>query len=317
MAITTRTVREMPSAFSIENILEPEKHLVKVCAYARVSTDRDEQEESFERQCEHYRAYINANWEWEFCGVYADQGITGTKAEKRPEFMRLISDCLNNKIDKVLVKSISRFARNTVDALKYIRLLKDKNISVYFETNKMDTLTPGGEVLITVLAAMAEEESRSMSSNIKWTYRKKHERGEYTIPATMMGYKKAANGDGYEIVPEEAKIIQRIFREYVGGMTTTQIAKALRDDNIKTPMGNSKWTAAGVAAKLANEKYMGAAILGKTYKPDLLSTRRVNNGEAPRYYVEHGHPAIVSKELYELAQMEKQARNTANDEAIG
>ncbi len=175
-----RVVREIPAA-SVFNIGDYTAPKLVVAAYARVSTEKEEQEESFERQVEHYTTLINSKSEWVFGGIYADPGITGTRAEKRPDFMRMISDCRAGKINKILVKSISRFARNTVDALNFIRELKDMGISIYFENENIDTLTPGGEVLITILAAMAEQESRTMSTNIKWTYQKKFKNGEVVL----------------------------------------------------------------------------------------------------------------------------------------
>lgn len=178
--------------------------------------------------------------------MYPDPGITGTKAEKRPEFMKMIEDCRAGKIEKIMVKSVSRFARNTVDALNYIRELRDMNVSVQFESENIDTLTPGGEVLLTILAAMAEQESRTMSNNIKWAYQKKFEKGEVTInTGLMLGYRKAGKDeDGravYAIVEEEAEIIRRIYREYLNGSTITQIMHSLEADGVKTKRGAVKW----------------------------------------------------------------------------
>ena len=202
-----RVVRAMPQIAVVQLEEATVQKKLKVAAYARVSTDKEEQEDSFERQVEHYTNLIKSNPEWEFVRVYPDPGITGTKAEKRPEFMKMIEDCRAGKIEKIMVKSVSRFARNTVDALNYIRELRDMNVSVQFESENIDTLTPGGEVLLTILAAMAEQESRTMSNNIKWAYQKKFEKGEVTInTGLMLGYRKAGkDGDGravYEIVEE-------------------------------------------------------------------------------------------------------------------
>lgn len=250
-----------------------------VAAYARVSTEKEEQEDSFERQVEHYTAMIQANPKWSFVEVYADPGITGTKADKRPNFMRMIDDCRAGKIKKVLVKSVSRFARNTVDALTYIRELKELGVSVYFESENIDTLTPGGDVLLTILAAMAEQESRTISANIKWAYQKKFEKGEVTInTGLMLGYEKAGKSeDGrtqYRIVEEEAEIVRRIFREYIGGKTITQIRQGLQADRIVSKRGCSSWYSTTITNILSNEKYAGNAVLGKTFKPDVLSKKR-------------------------------------------
>jgi DNA invertase Pin-like site-specific DNA recombinase len=216
MAVTTRrVVREIPRA-AILHVDAKEVLRMVVVAYARVSTEKEEQEDSFERQVSYYTALINSKPEWKFGGIYADPGITGTRAEKRPDFLRMIEDCRAGKINKILVKSISRFARNTVDALNYIRELKELGISIYFENENIDTLTPGGEVLITILAAMAEQESRTMSTNIKWSYQKKFKNGEVILnTGLMMGYINTGRKDDegkviYAINEEEAEIVRRI-----------------------------------------------------------------------------------------------------------
>lgn len=318
MEQTRRIVHRMPSAdmFRTAQYAPPKK---VVAAYARVSTEKEEQEDSFERQVEHYTKLITSNPEWEFGGIYADSGITGTRAEKRPDFMRMIADCRAGKIDRIYVKSISRFARNTVDALNYIRELKDLGIGIQFESEKIDTLGTGGEVLLTILAAMAEQESRTMSTNIKWAYQKKFEKGDVMInTGTVLGYRKAANGE-YEIVEDEAEIVRRIYREYVSGMSVPQIARRLEADGFQTKRGSTAWRPNAVLGILKNEKYSGNAILGKTYKPDVLSKRRIkNDGSAsPMYYAENTHPAIISKELFDLAQDEMQRRKDEKDTAVG
>ncbi len=312
-----RTVRRIPSPalFTTGQYRAPD---LVVAAYARVSTEKEEQEDSFERQVAHYTSLIRSKQEWTFGGIYADPSITGTRVEKRPDFMRMIADCRAGKINKVLVKSISRFARNTVDALNYIRELKDLGISVYFENENIDTLTPGGEVLLTILAAMAEQESRTMSTNIKWSYQKKFQNGEVILNTGMvLGYAKNSDG-GYVIVEEEAEIVRRIFREYIGGMTVPQISRGLEADNIKTKRGSTKWHTNAVLGILRNEKYTGNAILGKTYKPDVLSKKRMKNtGQAPMYYAENTHPAIIPQELFEMAQAETQRRIEEKNTAVG
>ena len=236
MAVTTRrVVREIPRA-AILHIDAKEVLRMVVVAYARVSTEKEEQEDSFERQVSYYTTLINSKPEWKFGGIYADPGITGTRAEKRPDFLRMIEDCRAGKINKILVKSISRFARNTVDALNYIRELKELGISIYFENENIDTLTPGGEVLITILAAMAEQESRTMSTNIKWSYQKKFKNGEVLLNTSMMmGYIKTDRRDEegkviYEINEEEAVVVRRIYREYLSGVTVTRICRGLEAD---------------------------------------------------------------------------------------
>jgi len=311
-----RVVRRIPASelFSKQEY----KPQMVVAAYARVSTEKEEQEDSFERQVQHYTDLITKRPDWLFGGIYADPGITGTRADKRPDFMRLIEDCRAGKINKVLVKSISRFARNTVDALNYIRELKDLGVSVYFENENVDTLTPGGEVLLTILAAMAEQESRTMSTNIKWSYQKKFQNGEVILNTSiLLGYGKNSKGE-YVIIEEEAEIVRRIFREYVGGTSIPHIAKILEEAGAKTKLGNTKWKNNSIMGILRNEKYTGNAILGKTYKPDVLSKRRVKNtGQAPMYYAENSHPAIIEQELFDMAQSEMERRKNEKDGPVG
>ena len=321
---TRRVVRQIPSAMIFDT--HAVTHAVTrtlVAAYARVSTEKEEQEDSFERQVEHYTTLITSNPEWQLVEVYADPGISGTRAEKRPNFMRMIADCRAGKINKVMVKSISRFARNTVDALNYIRELKDLGIGVYFESENIDTMTSGGEVLLTILAAMAEQESRTMSTNIKWSYQKKWQNGDITLNTGMMlGYKKAGkDADGhdiFEINEEEAAIIRRIYREFIGGATVTRIAKGLEADGILTKLGRKKWSHSVIESILTNEKYTGNAILGKTYKPDVLTKYRMKNtGKAPMYYAEGSHPAIIEKELFDIVQEEMRRRKTTSERTVG
>ena len=241
---TRRVVRTMPQMFI--DVADNQSERLQVAAYARVSTEKEEQEDSFERQVEHYKQLIYSKPDWQFVDVYADPGISGTRAEKRPDFLRMIEDCRAGKIKKVLVKSISRFARNTVDALQYIRELKDLGISVYFESENIDTLTPGGEVLLTILAAMAEQESRTISSNIKWAWQRKFQKGDIILnTGLMLGYRKIGKDDEghdvYEINEEEAEIVRRIYREFIAGYSITQIAKRLQADGVKTKLGRESW----------------------------------------------------------------------------
>lgn len=308
METKRRVVHEIPVLYKPNMQTISKKEVV--CGYARVSTDNEEQEDSFERQVEHFTKVINSRSDWVFGGVYADPGITGTRADKREQFQKMMNDCRAGKINRILVKSISRFARNTVDTLMYIRELKELGISVYFETQNIDTMTPGGEVLITILAAMAEQESRTMSTNIKWAYQKRFKEGAVLINfRNTLGYTKV--GDDYVIVEEEAEIIKRIFREYIGGATYKQIADGLMADGIKTGMGKDTWSDSSVQGIIVNEKYTGNAILGKSFKPDVLSkTRLINKGQAPSYYVQNSHPAIISQDIFDMATAERERRRT-------
>lgn len=308
MATATRVVRQIPVNF-IKSSAVGIVTKTKVAAYARVSTDKSEQEDSFERQVEHYTHYIKSRTDWEYVDIYADPGITGTRADKRPEFQRMMADCRLGKINKILCKSIARFARNTVDALESIRELKELGIGVYFESQNIDTLTPGGDVLLTILAAMAEQESRTISTNVKWTFQKKRANGEVTFNYTrFLGYTRNEQGE-IEIVPEQAEIVRRIYREFMCGYSSAIIARRLMEDGIPTPSNKTEWRAGVVRSILRNEKYYGAAILGKTYKPDVLSKKRYKNeGQSDMYYVEDSHPAIISKEEYDMVQEELKRR---------
>lgn len=322
--VARRIVTAVPSVGASAARTDREYVKEPVAAYARVSTEKEEQEDSFERQVEHYTKMIQTNPKWSFVEAYADPGITGTKADKRPNFMRMIDDCRAGKIKKVLVKSVSRFARNTVDALTYIRELKDLGVSVYFESENIDTMTPGGDVLLTILAAMAEQESRTISANIKWAYQKKFEKGEVTInTGLMLGYEKAGKTeDGrtqYRIIEEEAAIVRRIYREYIGGKTITQISQGLREDGLVSKRGCSTWCSNTITNILKNEKYAGNAVLGKTYKPDVLSKKRFKNdgSKSPMYYAENTHPAIIDEETFELAKEEMERRQNDKQKAVG
>ena len=300
-----RTVTVMPATLraNLSEMIQKEN----VTYYARVSTDMNEQEESYEKQREYFENYIKLRPEWNYVEGYADQGISGTKAQQRPEFMRMIEDCRKGKINRILVKSISRFARNTVDTLHYLRELKELGVSVWFETQGIDTMTPNGEVLITILAALAEQESRTISTNVKWGYQKRFNDGKVIINHRfILGYTKV--GKEYVIVEDEAKIVRKIFLDYLSGKTARQICDELNQDGIPTKRG-CNWTPSTVLNMLSNEKYTGNAILGKTFQVDVLSKARVKNkGQGTLYYVENSHPGIISQEIFDMVQKEKQRR---------
>jgi len=281
-------------------------------AYARVSTNKFEQSESLERQESSYREYIQRQSGWKYREIYSDPGLSGTRAEKRPGFMRLIADCKAGLINKILVKSLSRFARNTVDALTYIRLLKELRISVFFETENIDTLTPGGEVLITILAGLAEQEARNISKNVTWGFNKKFQNDGIIMPTkNFLGYTLDADKN-IIIDMQEAPVVQRIFREFIGGYSTQQIALRLVADGVKSPRGKDRWQATTIRSIIRNPKYCGDAIMGKTYKPDVLSPRRLKNDGVIRdlFYIPDCCPVIISKELFNLAKAEDERRNS-------
>ena len=277
----------------------------RVCAYCRVSTNNEDQLSSYEAQVEHYTAYIQNNFSWEFGGIYADEGISGTNTKKRNEFNRMIEDCMAGKIDMVITKSISRFARNTLDTLQYVRQLKEKNIAIFFEKENVNTLDSKGEFLITLLGSLAQEESNSLSQATRMGIVFKFQEGKVKVNHNkFLGYTKDENGE-LIIVPEQADVVRRIYREFLEGKSGGRIAKDLERDGILTGAGKEKWPASTVTKILKNEKYMGDALLQKTYTVDFLTKKRVkNNGIVQQYYVEDSHPPIVPKEEFAAVQAE-------------
>ena len=272
----------------------------RVAAYARVSTASDEQMGSVEAQKDYFQKLITERPGWVLVDIYADEGISGTSLTRREAFNRMIDDAMAGKIDMIITKSLSRFARNTVDTLNTIRKLKVAGIGVYFEKEDIDTLDAKGEFLITLMSSLAEEESRSISENVKWGVRKRFADGKYTLPyKQFLGYKKGPDGNP-ELVEEEAKIIRLIYRLFLDGYSTTAIAKKLTNAGIKTPAQNTVWQRATIESILRNEKYYGAALLQKRYCVDFRSKKMVpNSGELPKYYIENDHAPIVTKAVFD------------------
>ena len=292
-----------------ENNKEKNKKL-KVAAYCRVSTESEEQAGSFETQVSHYTQYIQKNSDWLLIDVYADEGISGTNTKNRKEFNRMIADCKRGMIDLIITKSISRFARNTLDCLKYIRDLKARDVAVFFEKENINTMDSKGEVLITIMASLAQQESESMSKNIKMGLRYRYQNGVVKFgTSNFLGYDMNEN-DELVINEEQAKVVRRIFKEYLEGSGTGQIAKGLMKDGILTGAGNKKWLGEDINRIISNEKYMGDVLLQKTYTVDCLTKQRIkNDGKVPQYYIEDNHEPIVSKEIFHLAQQEKARRS--------
>ncbi len=292
---------------------EEMKPKLMVAAYCRVSTDSEEQATSYEAQIEHYTEFIQKNEEWEFAGIFADDGISGTNTKKREEFNRMIAECMKGNIDMIITKSISRFARNTLDCLKYIRQLKDKNISVFFEKEGINTMDSKGEVLLTIMASLAQQESQSLSKNVKLGLQYRYQQGEVQVNHNrFLGYTKDEDGK-LVILPEEAETVKRIYREYLQGASLAQIGKGLEVDDILTGAGKGKWRPETIKKMLQNEKYMGDALLAKTYTVDFLTKKRVkNNGIVPQYYVEDNHEPIIPKDLYMQVQEEMVRRANLN-----
>ncbi|MCR5295709.1 MAG: recombinase family protein [Lachnospiraceae bacterium] len=275
-----------------------EKKKLRVAAYCRVSTDSCEQKTSFDGQVKHYMELIEKNPEWEMAGIYADEGITGTSAARRPEFQRLMADCEEGRIDLVLTKSISRFARNTLELLACVRHLIDINVHIVFESNQIDTRAAYSEMLLTILAAFAQEESRSISENTIWGVRKRFETG-VTRWVRLYGYEKGANGE-HVIVPEQAAVVRKIFQLYEKGTSTKDIIRYLHESGTASPNGGKKWTAASVNNLLNNERYAGDLLLQKFHVENHISHKCVPNDstEVPSYYIENHHTPIVSKKQY-------------------
>lgn len=283
----------------------------RVAAYCRVSTDKEQQEHSFETQKEMYTDMIMMKPNWQMAGIYADEGITGTIAKKRPDFMRMIEDCRKGKIDLIITKSVSRFSRNNLDCLLYVRELKEMGIPIIFEKEGINTLQVSSELLITLFSGLSQAESESISMNVKIGKRQSLKNGNVPFSyKSFLGYRKGADGKP-EIDEEQAVIIRRIFAEYLVGKSLLDIAKGLTADGIPTARGKSNWSSARVRSILTNEKYKGDALLQKTYIVDCISKKsKKNNGELPMYYVENNHPAIIERAVFDRVQEEISRRNS-------
>lgn len=277
----------------------------RAAGYARVSTDSDEQFTSYEAQIDYYTQFIKRHSDWEFVKVYTDEGITGTSTKHRDGFNQMIEDALAGKIDLIVTKSVSRFARNTVDSLVTVRKLKEKGVEVFFEKENIYTLDSKGELLITIMSSLAQEESRSISENVTWGQRKRFSDGKVSLPyKQFLGYRKGEN-DLPEIVPEEADLVRRIYSMFMHGKTACTIAHQLTKDGIPTPAGKSKWQTSTINSILTNEKYKGSALLQKKFTVDFLTkTMKKNEGEVPQYFIEHSHPAIIAPLEFKLVQNE-------------
>ena len=295
------TIPATISKFSRTPINEVKKR--RVAAYARVSTDSEEQQTSYEAQIDYYTNYINDRVDWEYAGMYTDEGITGTSTAKRVGFQKMIDDALLGKIDLIITKSVSRFARNTVDSLTTVRKLRDKGIEIYFEKENIWTLDSKGELLITIMSSLAQEESRSISENCTWGQRKRFADGKVSVPfQRFLGYDKGPDGN-LVVNPEQAKIVKRIYLMFLRGHSPFGIAKALTEDGIPTPGGKKVWGTTAVKSILSNEKYKGDALLQKSFTVDFLTKKKKKNeGEVPQYYVKNNHEAIIPEETFNRVQ---------------
>ena len=304
----------------IVTVIEPKRSMTvdkekyrqkRVAAYCRVSTDSEEQLVSYANQKKVYTEMIASRKDWCFAGLFADEGKSGTRADKRPEFNKMINDCLAGKIDYIITKSVSRFARNTVDCLDYVRMLKSKGIGVYFEEQQIDTLKTDSELYLVIYAGFAQSESESISKNITWSVRKKFEDG---TPVFMykrfLGYRKGADGEP-EIVPSEAVIVERIFNLYLAGETVDKISKMMQAENYDIPGKTISFSKGMIMNMLSNERYCGDAILQKSVTIDCIEKKRKKNtGEAPMYYVQNNHPAIIDRVTFNKVQEELARRKT-------
>lgn len=290
----------------------------KVAAYARVSTDQEEQQTSYQAQVDYYTNYIKQRDDWEFVSVYADHGLSGTSTSNREGFKRMIEDALAGKINLIITKSVSRFARNTVDSLTTIRKLKENGVEVHFEKEGIWTFQNSGELLLTILSSLSQEESRSISENVLWGVRKKMSDGKFSICySSFLGYDKGEDGT-LVINEEQAAVVRKIYRLFLDGLTPYSIAKQLTAEGIKSPMGKDKWCQSTVRRILSNEKHKGCALLQKTCTESFLTHKTIeNNGKLTQYYVENSHPAIISEEVFEIVQQELERRKNMKSRYCG
>ena len=291
---------------------------LRVAAYARVSTEQDEQQSSYEAQVDYYTRYIQSNPDWEFVSVFSDEGITGTSTKNRDGFNRMIDMALSGGIDLILTKSISRFARNTVDTLQTVRKLKAIGVEVIFEKENLHTLDPKCEMILTIFSSLAQEESRSISENIRWGHRKSMADGKISLPySSFLGYRKGADGRP-EIVEEEAAIVRKIYSMFLEDYTINDIARYLTSQSIPTPRGKTVWSVSTVRSILSNEKYAGNALLQKTYTVDYLTKEvRKNSGELPQYLIEYSHDPIIDPEIFKRVQDKLKAQTSYRQKIRG
>ena len=308
--IARKVVTTIPATlnrFTATPIIAEKKR--RVAAYARVSTDDEEQQTSYANQVAYYSKYIREHEGWEYAGIFTDEGITGTSTKHRNGFNAMIRSAMAGEIDLIITKSVSRFARNTVDTLTTVRKLKAIGVEVYFEKEQIFTLDSKGELLITIMSSLAQEESRSISENVTWGMRKRFADGKVSLPYKhFLGYRKGPDGLP-EIVPEQAEIVRLIYRMFMEGKSPSYIARHLSGQGIPSPAGKDQWRSETVKSILTNEKYKGDALLQKTFRMDFLTKKtKINEGEVPQYYVDNSHPAIIDPALFDAVQVEMKER---------
>ncbi|MGN1381506.1 MAG: recombinase family protein [Eubacterium sp.] len=298
-------VRKVGTNPMLKNCGEDKPKKRKVAIYARVSTDHEEQKSSLYAQMDYYRQMIEEHENWEYVETYADDGISGTSVKHRAQFLKMMEACEAGKINLILTKSISRFARNTVDSVEMLRRLRDLNVEVYFQKENIWTSRSEGEFLITLLSSLAQEESRSISQNTTWGRRKQFAEGRYSVAYShFLGYDK-----GMKVNPEEAAVVRMIYRLFLEGFSPSAIGNMLEEKEIPAPAGGSRWSDSTIHSVLANEKYKGDALLQKTYREDFLTKKiKKNTGELNQYYITAGHEAIIDRQLFDYVQEKLRAR---------
>ena len=304
-----RIVEVIPATWNPADESVREIRKLRVAAYCRVSTELEQQQSSYDIQIEYYTRHIMQNPNWIFAGVFADDGRSATNTFRRDDFNQLMDQCMKGKVDMVITKSISRFARNTVDCISWVRKLREKNVAVYFEKENLNTLDDSTEMILTILSSQAQEESRAISTNVKWGYARKFEKGESTRQRSY-GFRKAPTGEMC-IVEEEAAVIRNMARWFLDGDSLERIKHRLEDAGIETTTGKRTWSTGTIYNILTNEKIMGDVLLQKTFTADYLTKRRVkNSGQQKQYYVKNHHEAIIPKTVYYKIQEEIARRSS-------
>ena len=304
-----RIVEVIPATWNPADESVREIRKLRVAAYCRVSTELEQQQSSYDIQIEYYTRHIMQNPNWIFAGVFADDGRSATNTFRRDDFNQLMNQCMKGKVDMVITKSISRFARNTVDCISWVRKLREKNVAVYFEKENLNTLDDSTEMILTILSSQAQEESRAISTNVKWGYARKFEKGESTGQRSY-GFRKAPTGEMC-IVEEEAAVIRNMARWFLDGDSLERIKHRLEDAGIETTTGKKTWSTGTIYNILTNEKIMGDVLLQKTFTADYLTKRRVkNSGQQKQYYVKNHHEAVIPKTVYYKIQEEIARRSS-------
>ena len=286
--------------------------LLRVAAYCRVSTKEEEQASSYEAQCEYYTDKIMSNKEWTMAGIFADEGITGTSTKKRTEFLRMIRQCKQKKIDLILTKSIQRFARNTLDCINYTRILRQLGIGVLFEKENINTMEMDTELILTFMSAFAQSESESISANVRWGKRQAMKEGKASVNfKKLYGYYLDDEGNP-QVNSDQAEAVRSIFDQYLQGASLRMIKLSLEEKKVLNPTGGAKWDISQIRSILGNEKYCGDVLMQKTFTQDCINKKVIKNtGQLPMYLIQNNHPAIVSREIYQAVQAEKTRRSAS------